>query len=306
MRILVSGANGFIGKYLVAHLKKAYPTAALLPVGLGKSELPNFQTCDFSNRHAVALLVSDFKPTHAFHLVGISRVQEHLGIPQYFTQNYLTTLHLVEALVALKSPSRLFFSSSMHVYGNQNELATETLHPKPGSAYAFTKYIAEQMVRSYAIQNSHFRAVIGRLYSCFGPNQPEGFVTADFCKRVATLKQNGETTLKVGPLSPIRRFIDVRDLVEIMPRLLLEDSDERYQLFNIASPHERSIGDLLTALLQIAAVSPKIESSEQTTNPFKGLAVSIEKLSRALPGLVFRPVETTLRDMWKEASHKSS
>jgi nucleoside-diphosphate-sugar epimerase len=175
--------------------------------------------------------------------------------------------------------------------------------PKPGSPYAFTKYLAEEAIRAKTMSIPNLRAIVGRLYTCFGPGQPPGFATSDFCHKVAALSSHSGAILKVGPLSSYRRFLDVRDMVKLLPRIMSADLPSRYEVFNIASPassHEMSLQEVLETLLRIAGKNPKIESSTDSMNTFTGLKLNIEKLKNTLPAFTFRSVEETLRDMYNE------
>lgn len=287
MRIFVTGGKGFIGRELKSYLQSLHHEV----------ESPGRSDLDLTDPQALKKFLNRFKPNHIYHLAGISRVNDSLGMPDYFNSNTLTTLSLLTALKDWGDPLSFFFASSMHVYGNQVQEVSETTPPEPLSYYAFTKYLSEQTIQRVAKEMPHFQFVIGRLYSCFGPSQPEGFVTADLIRKTLELKPNSNAVLKTGPLKTFRRFLDVRDVVRVMQQLTEYRHPSNCEVFNLASPFELQIEEILQLILKITQQSPKIESVADTKNAFQGLKVNTNKLFSVVDKKEFRPVESTIRDM---------
>lgn len=286
MRVLITGGNGFIGKELQSHLKKMNHEV----------HAPTRQDLDLTSEQAVTELVTSFKPNHIYHLAGISRVNDSFGMPEYFASNTLTTFALIKGLENYSQNVKFFFASSMHVYGNQTVEVNETTPPAPHSYYAFTKYLSEKALQKAAIERPDSQFVIARLYSCFGPEQPEGFVAADLLKKLLNLK-DPEGVLKTGPLNTFRRFVDVRDVARVIPQLLTHSHVSNCEIFNLVSPYEFQISELLDILIKLTKKSPKVESTVDQNNAFKGLKASGEKFFSLIGPSEFRPVESTLKDM---------
>ena len=299
MKILITGASGFLGRYLIEHLRTKDPENAVFTVCRNPltQDGASHTVMDLNDEKELDALVNRIRPNQIYHLAGIARIHESISVPDYFNNNTKSTIHLLRALKQLTQPVSLFFSSSVHVYGNQTETITEESPLHPLSAYAFTKYLAEEAIRSHVAENPNLSAVVGRLYSCFGPKQPEGFVAADLCKKILELSNSPDAILKVGPLKSYRRFLDVRDTVSVFLKLLEAKQKNRFEIFNLASPHELQIGEMLTILLQLSNKNPKIESTETVINQFKGLQINTDKLHRFISPSHFRPVKETLGDM---------
>jgi nucleoside-diphosphate-sugar epimerase len=302
VKSLITGAYGFIGRYLLGHLREVYPTQSLVTTGheassaLGVLHFP----CDLSEPSEVERVVTEVQPDRVYHLAGNSRVTDSIGMPEYFSKNFLTTHALVNALGKLSRPVTLFFASTVHVYGNQTGIATEKSPAQPVSPYGFTKYLAEEALKAKAVEHPQLRIVVGRLSSCLGPGQSEGFVAADLCRKLAKLPEE-KGTLRVGPLTGFRRFVDVRDAVRLFP-LLLQSPTVPFEIYNLASPHEFTVLELLELLLSISGKAPRIESSEdKSSNRFTGLKLSVEKMEKDFPSITFRPLEITLRNMYEAA-----
>ena len=259
------------------------------------------------DEQATFQLIQKVRPDRVYHFAGISRVSKEFSSQQYLTTNYMATLHLIKALERLAKPVSFFFASSVHVYGNPQEIVTETSPPHPQGPYGQSKYLAEEALRNQSTKNDQLKAIIGRLYNCIGPGQAEGFVASDLCRKIATLKRTQGTLLETGPLNTYRRFLDVRDAVSLIPQLFNIPTASQFEIYNIASEREVQIKEMVNILIKYAGISPKVESSgEASPNEFKGLRLSTDKLKKAIPGLGFRPIEETLKDMLDRAMSMSN
>ena len=280
-----------MGRYLLTHLKKRYPQAVFL-----EATRPQF---DLGNVDALVSRLGGFEPDLVFHLAGLSRVRDDVPFTEYFEGNFLTTTNLVKALERTGKPFKMFFSSSIHVYGPQTEVVNEESAAKPASPYGFSKYLAEEALQDLCKRRSDVKVTVGRLYNCLGPGQAPGFVAADWCQKLRDLPADGGV-LKVGSLSSFRYFIDVRDAVEMFPQLL-EKAPAGFSIYNISSQTPTPLEDILKKLIEVSGKHPKIEvSDQQTPNRFPGLKISTAKLEAALPGTKLRPLDETLREMYAE------
>ncbi|MBI1861670.1 MAG: GDP-mannose 4,6-dehydratase [Deltaproteobacteria bacterium] len=302
MSILITGASGFLGRYLVEHLTQtsSEPVIAVSrrDAKLSKGKATWVQA-DLADSKSVSALIAQTKPSQVYHLAGHSRVTSTVGMPDYFSANTLTTFRLVDALQRASRPVKFFLASTIHVYGNTEHMASESTPVQPVNDYGFTKYLAEEYLRKRAQEDSNLTILIGRLYNCFGPGQAAGFVSADLCRKIADLPAKGEPVLKVGPTSTFRRFLDVRDAVPILARLMALKAPEGFQIINIASPHEVQIRELISLLLGIAQKKALIESSEDNSaNRLFGIRVNCDRLTALVPNAQFRPIQDTLRDMY--------
>ena len=298
MATLITGCGGFIGHFLAEYLTKSgiqdVHSVGRVPVTYKSI---THHHCDMANQNELDQVIQKIRPLHVYHLAGLARVSASIGIPEYFKANTLTTHCLLKALSKLKNKVQIFYSSSVHVYGNQTSVVTEssTLHPE--TEYGFSKYLSEATVRNFVENHSHLSAVIARLYTCIGPGQPEGFAASDFCKKVVALKNTQDKTLKVGPIKAKRQFIDVRDAVQLFPILMKQDFKSRLEVFNLTSPETHTVEQILNMIVKLSKMEIKIDSQNDNNNQLLGLTVSTEKLSKLIPHTRFRPMEETLRDM---------
>lgn len=308
MTHLITGDSGFIGTNLAAYLFKAYPGARVVGLSQGPTGPAGVlhRQCDLANDEEVDEQIREWAPDYVYHLAGIARVLQSAGLPEYYRANVTATTFLLRALQRLEKPVRIFLASSVHVYGNRADMVGEDTSVEPVGHYGFTKFLAERAVEEAVRNHPMFGAVVGRLYSCIGPGQASGFVTSDLAHRLAGIAATSTEPLMTGPLDAVRRFLDVRDAAPIFPQLLDQIKPGQFEVFNVASPHELRIRDLVELLVKVSGRRCRIQSeTDAHANPFQGLRVSVAKLTRALPSLQFRPIESTLTDIWKSVENHS-
>ncbi len=299
MTHLITGSAGFLGSHLAEHLLGNNNTDRVVSMGLRAPQNRRIQhfECDLLDRAKVRGIIVKEKPDRVYHFAGSARVSADIGMPQYHQSNLVTTQSLLEALSAENRAVRLFFASSVHVYGNQNVEVDETSEPLPNGSYGMSKYLAERAIAQAIGPKSNLTSVVGRLYSCIGPGQSEGFVIPDLTRKLVQLPEGG--TLETGPLEPFRRFLDVRDAASIIARLVEIEPASRFEIVNIASPFEKQIREMVEMLLAASGKKVPVKARPSDSNPFQGLRLSIDKLQTLIPGLKFRPLEGTLKDMWE-------
>ncbi len=285
---LITGGKGFIGSHLEPYLRELYPKDTVHSI--------DRKECDLTDRNATHSLIARLQPDRVYHFSGLARATGTDDFPQWFGQNFLATVHLLEGLEANKKKVSLFLASSAHVYGNQEKPVSEETPAHPETAYGFTKYLAEQAARRSSEKNSQIQVIVGRLNNCIGPGQKPGFVIADLCSRIRETVQKGGDTLTTGPLEDSRTFMDVRDLVKILPEILELPQASHFEIYNIASEHQHTIRLVAETLVSFLKAPLKlVPKSGVAPNSFKGVRISVEKFNRALHP-TFRPLKDTLKD----------
>src|SRR5262249_48966169 len=122
-----------------------------------------------------------------YHLAGSARVDQTIGMPEYFQRNFEATRSLLNCLLEKKGALRIFFASSVHVYGNQSGPIDETTPIAPNGFYGMSKYLCERALEEFSNTRPETQVTVGRLYSCIGPGQGPGFVTSDLTLKLVRL-----------------------------------------------------------------------------------------------------------------------
>ncbi|WP_330114627.1 GDP-mannose 4,6-dehydratase [Pseudomonas sp. JS3066] len=265
-RILLTGANGFVGKVLRAQLEadgqEVIAACTSAPVGAGTTD--RTVRLDVRDPESIANALQISRPTHVVHLAAVSHVPTSFRDPLLTWQtNVMGSLNLLDAIKQHCPEAFVLFASSSEVYGESFKAGTpldEGAPCSPLNPYAASKVAAETAFNEYFRQG--VRGVIARPFNHIGPGQSPDFVTASFARQIAQIELGKQApVLQVGNLEAYRDFLDVRDVCSAYLRLLeLQPGTNHPRLFNIASGQARKIQEILDVLL---AQSQTIISVEQ-------------------------------------------
>jgi GDP-4-dehydro-6-deoxy-D-mannose reductase len=258
MTILVTGSNGFVGKYAVAILKEKYPQDIIVDVDIKGASV----NIDLLEKEKVYELIKKERPTKILHLAGISSVAASLKDPRTaFDTNIGTFINLMEALRIENLTPKFILVSSSDVYGlsdKQNSPRVETDPMNPGSPYAASKATLEIIAKQYW---NHYgiKVIIARPFSHTGPGQSDVFVLPSFAKKLTTIKkQNGDPVLYTGNIEIERDFLDVRDVVNAYQ--LLFAKGKAGETYNICSGGALPIRWILEEMVQICGIKVEIRN----------------------------------------------
>ncbi|HEY6531476.1 MAG TPA: GDP-mannose 4,6-dehydratase [Acidimicrobiales bacterium] len=243
MKALVTGAAGFVGRHLCAHLAAAGDTV----IGIDRSDGPDLLDAD-----ALARTLAEVAPEVVYHLGGWSDVGASWDHPiDAFEANAVGTLNLLQACSAHGSP-RVLAVSSADVYGrvHPEELPiTEGAPFRPVTPYAASKIAADQLALQawlgYGLEVLRIRA-----FNHLGPGQTTRFVAPALAERIARNEVDGTDDVPVGNLTPRRDITDVRDVVRAYRLLMLHG--EPGEAYNVCTGRDLSIGELAERLVELA------------------------------------------------------
>jgi GDP-4-dehydro-6-deoxy-D-mannose reductase len=248
-RLWMTGANGFVGRYV---------QIAAQSLGCEVSVLP--PATDIRDGDGVIRSLRETSPDWVIHLAAMSFVPDAIRDPALCREvNVEGTRNLLTALLETEFNGRFLYVSSADVYGTV-EMAhlpiDESAPLRPSNPYAQSKLDAESICRE-AI-NSNFDVLIARPFNHIGPGQRTDFfvpTVAVQIKRIA--KGVSPPVLNLGNLSSTRDFLDVRDVADAYLALLA--SGQNNETYNVASGIERSLTSVVADLLSIAACEAAIE-----------------------------------------------
>ena len=306
-RVLVTGAAGFVGHHLVRELESSghevATTDALQPDAPAAHGLPDYSTADLRDGESMRALVRATRPDAVVHLAGVSFVPDGARDPSLaLTVNIGGTWTLAEALAAEAPRARLLFVSTAQVYGTIPSPAPlrEESPLRPLSLYAVTKVAGESLLLARHAAGT-LDAVVARPGNHTGPGQTPKFVAPAFARQVLSAKRGEIAALRVGNLDSIRSFADVRDVVRAY-RLLLERGVPG-GVYNVASPANVRIGELLDRLRALAGCDAPVETDPALWRPTDSCPVLDVSRLRADTG--WAPafsLDDTLRDLLADAA----
>ena len=258
MRVLVTGADGFVGRHLCKvfrnHGDEVFEMRGPSDVADGNG----IWSIDLTNGEAIARAVAECKPEGIVHLAGASSVaQSHASPAQTFTVNAVGTVNVLDAVRSKAPKARVLLISSGEVYGPvpPGDRATEAWPLSPTSPYAASKASGEvaafQFHRSYGVA-----AICARSFNHLGAGQAPYFVVPSFARQLTAIGKNGSGAIAVGNLEPVRDFSHVLDVVDAY-RILLE-SGSPGEAYNVCSGTGRSIRSILDELVTLSGAKAAI------------------------------------------------
>ncbi len=247
---LVTGAAGFTGRHLVAHLANfGYRVTGVDVRDWPAAPVP-FQRCDlFSSQ--LEEVMAQVQPHVVLHLAALT--DPTLPFVDFFRANVLGTLRLTQVLARHCPRARILVVSSSAVYGASSSSGLpldEEAAFRPVSAYALSKLIQEFVAVHQATEHG-LCLIRSRTFNITGPGESERFVTSAFARQIAEIEAGGqEPVIRVGNLESVRDFTDVRDVVRAY-RLLVE-LGKPGEVYHVCSGRGTSIRWVLDFLLSLS------------------------------------------------------
>jgi GDP-4-dehydro-6-deoxy-D-mannose reductase len=297
VRVLVTGADGFVGTHLV-HALRARGDLVEACGGPGRPS-----AMEITDPAAVLHRINSFAPEGIVHLAGISSVAwSHQHPEQTHRVNVGGTANLLEAVRKAAPNARVLLVGSGEEYGRlrQGAAAVETQPLSPLSPYAASKAEAEFLGRQ-AASSQGLRVVLLRPFNHLGRGQSSQFVMPSLARQlVAVARGEAPAVVQVGDLTPVRDFSHVEDVVDAY--LLLLARGVSGEIYNVCSGQGLSIREALDTLQALLGTHAEIRVDSTRLRPVEipWLVGHPGKLER-LGWIRRRQVREALRDVLEEA-----
>ena len=327
-KVLITGANGFVGCWLVADLLRdgcdvlgvgRVPDPASPPAQLGAFALTDvdgdgtatyagedgswrFRDLDLAADGAATGLLGEFRPGSVYHLAAQSSAAVSFKDPHLtFDVNVIGALRLLEALRTLPAADRplLLAVGSSEEYGPPaTRIPLDESTPlDPISPYGVSKVAQTLLCRQYA-RSFDLPVVIARPFAHTGPGQSTVFAYPSFARQIVAIERGEqEPMLRVGDLSPLRDYLHVKDVIRAYR--LLREKGEPGELYNIASgvgvSMQKGLDILLAASESEIVVEPDPARFRPSNVPY--MVGDNDKLERATGWQPSGALEDTLREL---------
>ena len=302
-KLLVTGAAGFLGQWTLRHFKKEHPEIELWATDVSAdgpvSYADHYFQADLCQRDPLHEVIRSCRPEYVIHLAGLVG---DAPLARHFSINVLGSENLYAALRQTNSCHQIIQASSASIYGlvQPDELPISEEQPyRPISSYALSK-----LTQDYLAVSMYFREQLPIVRACIfnilGPGQPDNLVPMAFVKQLAALKRASSSSLKVGNLSPLRDFVDVRDVINAFDLLL--QKGVAGEIYNIASGEAISIGQLLEELISISdiKVSVDFDADRIRSCDVPSVRADFSKINKATQWMPQISWRQSLRDMWAD------
>jgi GDP-4-dehydro-6-deoxy-D-mannose reductase len=260
VRVLVTGADGFVGRWACAALLdaghevigavRAVPGGPGAPPGWeGRLARVHWITLELADRPTLDAALHA-EPDAVLHLAAVASGAEARANPiAAWATNCLGTCELVYAVERARRPCRFVLASTGEVYGRTaSRPSLETDPVAPCSPYAASKAAAEDAVAEVG-RRTGLEVLIARPFAQTGPEQRSSFVAPALAGRILEVARRREREIAVGNLDPVREFLDVRDVATAL-RLLLERG-EAGTTYNVAAGRGIRLAELVERLSRI-------------------------------------------------------
>jgi len=274
-KILITGADGFIGSHLTEELiRQGYDVRAFVYY----NSFNSWGWLDQSSseiRKELDVFAGDIRDpygvkeamkgcSHVLNLAALIAIPYSYHSPDtYVDTNIKGTLNVVQAARELNI-EKVVHTSTSEVYGTALYVPIDENHPLQGqSPYSASKIGADQMALSF-YKSFDTPVSIIRPFNTYGPRQSARAVIPTIIGQLAA----GNTTIKLGAISPTRDFNFVKDTVNGFISVMNSDKSNG-EVINIGSNYEVSIGETAEMIADIMNVKLTIETDEQRLRPDK-------------------------------------
>ena len=270
-KVLVTGADGFIGSHLAEKLvQKGHEVRALCIYNSNNSwgwldsseyakdmEIVTGDVRDPFLCNEITKGIEDI-----YHLAALIAIPYSYRAPQsYIETNISGTMNICQAALE-NGARRVMQTSTSEVYGTAQYVPIDEKHPlQPQSPYSATKISSDSMAMSY-FNSFDLPVVVARPFNTFGPRQSARAIIPTIITQIA----DGAEKIKLGDITPTRDFNFVDDTCDGMIELVQSDKTIG-KTINIGSGVEISIGDLFTKINSIMEANCEIEHDSERIRP---------------------------------------
>lgn len=274
-KVLVTGADGFIGSHLVESLlEKGYAVKAFVYYN-SFGRWGWLDTLSKEKQKEIEVFAGDIRDPNGvrqamkgvdwvFHLAALIAIPFSYHSPDsYVDTNIKGTLNVLQAARDL-STEKIMITSTSEVYGTAQYVPIDERHPFQGqSPYSATKIGADRLAESF-YRSFQLPVSIVRPFNTFGPRQSARAVIPTIISQLLA----GREEIRLGALAPVRDFNYVKDTAAGFIAIA-QSGNTVGQEINIASQREISIGDLAEIIISQINPEARIVCDQQRLRPDK-------------------------------------
>ncbi len=267
-RVLITGASGFVGQHLVAHLQHITSWELWALGRAAHPQLPSV-TADLLDRDAVNAAVAQARPDMIVHMAAQSFVPASFADPEgTLNTNVLGQLHLFQAIAAAELDPLVLVVSSNEVYGmvQPADIPVDEATPlRPANPYAVSK-AAQDLLAGQWYYSHGLRVIRVRPFNHIGPGQRADFVAPAFARQIARIEAGLQPPIvRVGNLAAERDWTDVRDMVHAYYLALVHGDPG--SVYNIGSGEAVAVQRLLDMLIEHSSRPIEVQLDPERMRP---------------------------------------
>lgn len=259
MRVLVTGASGFVGRAVVAEL--AARGMEVLVLSRARSVVAAEAQRLISNPGDAAEVrdvLHSTQPDIVLHLAGISTAPSY---SELYEANVVFAANLMDAALAMSRKPRVLLAGSAAEYGPVSvelQPVREDVVCRPNTAYGVSKLA--QTSHAFVAASRGLPVVVARLFNPIGPGMPKSLALGSFANQIARMDARGGV-LATGNIDVIRDFMDIRVAARLLVGLSLA-SDVSGEVVNICTGSGTRLLDLTQRLIAVSGVPVELQHDE--------------------------------------------
>jgi GDP-4-dehydro-6-deoxy-D-mannose reductase len=314
MRVLVTGATGFVGQHLVRLLLSRGHTvfATYLSAPAEWEFAAELVSCDVRNADSVRRIVAETRPHNVYHLAAQSSPSQSLEQARdVYDSNFWGTYNLLDSARQVAPKARILVVGSGQCYGEvrSRKPLAESAVLSPRNPYALSKAAADMLGGQYYF-GFGLHVILARPFNHTGPGQQAGFVCSDYARRIVDIELGNERpVLRIHDSGARRDFTDVRDVVRAYE--LLIEKGQPGEAYNVASGRTITVRQIVSILVSFCSRPIQISEKHDDVVPgnIANLYGSPRKLCRATGWKPRYNMRQTLRELfeyWKQLSSQGA
>lgn len=275
--ILITGGTGFAGRHLIqALLDQGFQQ--IHTTHFGQAPLPEvckdthvtIHNVNLTDPAAVAELVQKTQPAQIYHLASFAAVGKSFEQAEPLLQNnIMLQLHVLNAVQHHAPAARVLIIGSAEEYGRvpaglDGRKIDESFPFNPVNPYAVTKVTQDLLAQAFYF-SFDLQVLRVRPFNHIGEGQSPEFVIPAFASQVAAVEKGKQDVIKVGNLSSVRDFTDVKDMVQAYVTVM--NKGKVGDVYNIGSGRGWKIGEVLDMLLAHSTRKIKVEVDQTRLRP---------------------------------------
>jgi len=308
MRILITGATGFVGSHMVDYIlnntqDKIYATKRWMEDTTNLNHISDerfeFIDCDLLDGLSIKRAVEISKPDKVFHFAAQSFPEVSFKTPVITLQtNTIGTTHLFESIKESEYNPVIVSVSTSEVYGmpKEDEIPIKETNPiRAANPYSISK-VGHDLMSQYYFNAYGMKIITTRMFSHEGARRGKEFAVSSFAYQIAKGEKSGDYVVKHGNLDSVRTYSHIDDAIEAY--WLCSESDKYGEVYNIGGSETCKVGDALDSMISKSDKPFKKVLDKERLRP-TDITLQIPSTDKFRADFNWKP-KKTMNDIWND------
>ena len=289
MKILVFGADGFVGSAVVKELSNKHD---LFKAMREKSEAKNEVSVDLKDKGTILKALINIKPEVVINCAGVVENSEKANLNVVFTSNLLEVIK--DSNQAIKRIIICGSASEYGVVGNDKKAVSETTRLNPNSLYGQSKIKESTLALEFGKKNK-LPVIVVRIFNPIGTGMNPRLLLPNILNQIDEIKNNKRKNLEINRLDSNRDYINIKDVASAIS--LLVENNPKHKVYNIGSGASTSNKELIDFALVANNIKSEIIEVSLDKEPNYASKADISRLRDEFGWASKYSVSETLREI---------